>query len=563
MHKRFLLGAALAALLPMTAHAADATPDAAQLKKLQAQFAPVEIKADVSKLPAEERAALAKMIEAGKIMDALFLRQTWAGNETMLLDLLHDHSALGQARLAYFLTMKGPWDRQDHFKPFIPGAPAVKPAGASFYPEDATKAEVEKWISSLPEAQQKDAKGFYTVVRRGPDGKLMLVPYAAEYQNELIEAATLLKEAAGLTKQPTLKTFLQKRAAAFLSNDYYDSELAWMSLDSTIDPTIGPYEVYEDDWFNYKAAFESFITIRDDAETAKLANMGSHLQDVENHLPFDKKYRNPHLGAAAPIRVVNEVYCSGDADHGVQTAAYNLPNDERVINEKGSKRVMLKNVQEVKFHTVLLPIAKVALTPDEQKKVDFDPFFTWILMHELMHGLGPHEITLNGKKTTARAELKELHAAIEEAKADITGLWAMQYLVDKGVLPKSMEKTMYATYLASAFRSIRFGVVEAHGRGQMMQMNYLMDHGGIVVTKDGRFEVNEKKMKKAVAGLTGELLTLEAKGDYAGAKALLEKMAVVRPPVQKVLDEMKDVPIDINPTFTTANELTAAMGSGS
>lgn len=538
----------------MNARAADAMPDAARLKSLEAQFAPMDITADLSALPANERQALARMVEASQYVDTLFLRQVWAGNETMLADLNAGHGELARARRDFFLLQKGPWDRGDHFQPFVPGAPK-KPAGANFYPPDATKEEIEHWIDGLPDAQKQEARFFYTTIRRGPDGKLMLVPYSVEYQGELGEVSRLLTEAAGLTTQPTLRTFLQKRAAALLSNDYYDSELAWMDLDASIEPTIGPYEVYEDDWFNYKAAFESFIAIRDSAETAKLEKFSTQLQDIEDHLPFDPKYRNPKLGGSAPIRVVNEVYCSGDANHGVQTAAYNLPNDERVTKEKGAKRVMLKNVQEAKFAKVLLPINAVALTAAEQKKVAFEPFFTWILMHELMHGLGPHEITVDGRKTTARLELKEIHGAIEEAKADITGLWAMQYLVDKGVLPKSMEHSMYATFLASAFRTIRFGIVEAHGRGQMMQMNYLLDHGAITVDADGRFAIVDAKIRPAVAGLTGELLTLEAEGNYAGAKAMLDKLAVVRPEVQVVLDRLKDVPVDIRPRFVTAEKL--------
>jgi hypothetical protein len=333
-----------------------------------------------------------------------------------------------------------------------------------------------------------------------------------------------------------------------------------MDLDASIEPTIGPYENYEDDWFNYKAAFEAFVCIRDEQETQKLARFGSALQDVENHLPFDPKYRNKKLGATAPIRVVNEIFASGDANSGIQTAAYNLPNDERVTSEKGSKRVMLKNVTQAKYDKVLLPIGAVALTQRAQKQVDFESFFTWILMHELMHGLGPHEITIDGRNTTARQEMKELFSAIEEAKADITGLWAMQYFVDKSLLPKRTQDTMYSTYLASAFRSIRFGIVEAHGRGQMMQLNYLIDQGAITITSDGRFEINEKHIRDAVRSLTQKLLTLEAHGDYAGAKDLLDRLAVIRPPVQKVLDQLKDVPIDIRPRFVTADELLSAVG---
>src|SRR5678815_2902630 len=226
-------------------------------------------------------------------------------------------------------------------------------------------------MKTLQGAQHTDATGFFTTIRRTPEGKLTTVPYSLEYQGELAEMARLLREAAALTKQPTLKAFLQKRADAFISNDYYASDVAWMELDASIEPTIGPYEVYEDEWFNYKAAFESFITLRDDAETQKLARFGAELQEIENNLPIDPKYRNPRLGALAPIRVVNTVFSSGDGNRGVQTAAYNLPNDERVITEKGSKRVMLKNNQEAKFKTVLQPISMVALAPDDRKHVAF------------------------------------------------------------------------------------------------------------------------------------------------------------------------------------------------
>jgi len=253
--------------------------------------------------------------------------------------------------------------------------------------------------------------------------------------------------------------------------------------------------------------------------------------------------------------VVNEVYASGDAARGVATAAFNLPNDERVVKEKGSKRVMLKNVQEAKFRVALLPISKVVLAPADQKNVAFDVFFTHILMHELMHGLGPHNITVNGKATTVRGEFKELYSAFEEAKADISGLFAMQYLVDKKVLPKTMEDSMYTTFLASAFRTIRFGIDEAHGKGQAMQLNYLLDQGAFRVAKDGTFNLNPQKMKGAAKQLTKEIMTLQATGNYAKAKEMLGKLGVIRPDTKKLLDQLKDVPVDIAPRFVTANEL--------
>ena len=537
------------------------TPDTDQLKRMTARFAPVDLTADVSGLPANERDALTRMIEASLVMDALFLRQAWAGNEAMLIDLARDQSELGRARLHYFLINKGPWSRLDHNEAFIPGAPK-KPEQANFYPAGAKKAEIEAWIKSLPEPERTRATGFFTTIRRTPEGKLTAVPYSLEYQGDLALAAELLREAAALTKQPTLKRFLEKRAAAFVSNDYYDSDVAWMELDASVEPTIGPYEVYEDEWFNYKAAFESFITVRDDEETRKLVGFASDLQDIENNLPIDPRYRNPRLGAMAPIRVVNTVFSAGDANRGVQTAAFNLPNDERIVADKGTKRVMLKNNQEAKFKVVLTPISKIALAPADQDKVAFDAFFTHILMHELMHGLGPHNIKVGARATTVRQEFKETYSAIEEAKADISGLFALQFLVDRGKLDKRFEQTMYTTFLASVFRSIRFGINEAHGRGVAIQLNYFLDNGGVTVAPDGTFAVNAARIKQNVSDLTRDIMTMQAVGDYAAAKALIAKLGVVRPEVQRVLDRLKDVPVDIEPRFATANALLAERRGG-
>jgi hypothetical protein len=529
------------------------TPDARQLEIMAARFAPTEIGVDISRLPANERQALARIIEAAKIMDALFLRQVWAGNEALLLDLVRDDSELGRARLRYFLINKGPWSRLDHNAPFIPGAP-VKPEQANFYPAGATKADVEAWIKTL-ERERSRAIGFFTTIRRGPDGRMQAVPYSLEYQGELSQTATLLREAAALTKQPTLNAFLEKRAEALMTNDYYASDVAWMELDASIEPTIGPYEVYEDEWFNYKAAFEAFIAIRDDEETNKLTRFAQELQEIENNLPIDPHLRNPKLGAMAPIRVVNTVFSAGDANKAVQTAAYNLPNDERIVAEKGTKRVMLKNNQEAKFRVVLVPISKVALSPHDQSNVAFDAFFTHVLMHELMHGLGPHNLTASGRPSTVRQELKETYSAIEEAKADVSGLFALQFLVDRGKLDRRFEQTMYTTFLASAIRSIRFGVNEAHGRGTAIQLNYFLDHGGVTAGPDGTFAVDPAKIKANVSALTHDIMTLQAEGSYAKAKQLIEALGNVRPQVQRLLDRLGEVPVDIEPRFTTAERL--------
>ena len=539
---------------PPAAPAAAVDKAAQDLQSKSARFAPTDLTADITALPANEREALAHMVRAAQVMDALFLEQVWAGNESMLYSLINDETPAGKARLHEFLINKGPWSRLDHNAAFIPGVPE-KPAQANYYPEGATKDEVEKWINSLSGAEKARATGFFTTIRRGPNGSFVAVPYSTEYQGELAIAARHLRSAAAATAQPTLKAFLESRAAAFLSNDYYDSDVKWMELDATIEPTIGPYEVYEDEWFNYKAAFEAFITVKDKVESDKLQHFAGALQEIENNLPIDPALRNPKLGALAPIVVVNTVFSAGDGNRGVQTAAFNLPNDERVIREKGSKRVMLKNNQQAKFDKVLVPISKVALAAADQSNVAFDAFFTHILMHELMHGLGPHDVNIGGRASTVRQELKDTYSTIEEAKADISGLFALQFLVDKGQLDKKFEQTMYTTFLASAFRSLRFGVNEAHGRGQAIQLNYLLDKGAFKVNADGTFSVDAAKIRDGVKALTAEIMTLQAEGSYAKAKQMIDTLGNIRPQAKAVLDKLTSVPVDIEPRFVTATDL--------
>jgi hypothetical protein len=350
-----------------------------------------------------------------------------------------------------------------------------------------------------------------------------------------------------------------------------------MDLDAPLDITIGPYETYNDELFGYKAAFEAYVNVRDEQETAKLGAFAHRLQELEDNLPEEPKFRRQKLGGVAPIRVVNEVFSAGDGNHGVQTAAYNLPNDERVVQQKGSKRVMLKNVQEEKFQANLLPISRVVLTAEAQRDVSFDSFFTHILCHELMHGLGPQQVELGvadagirklfgnepsgGRMSTPRHELKELYGAIEEAKADVTGLWALQYLMDhpgrESIVQggPDAERKLYTTFLASAFRTLRFGIKEAHGKGMAMQFNYLLDKAAFVANPDGTYAVDLAKIKDAVRDLDHELLTIEATGDYDRAKQMLDTLSVIRPEVQRAIDRMTHIPIDIEPLFETADRL--------
>ncbi len=543
---------------------ATTVPDLAQLQKMAARFSPTDMNVDLSGLSAGDRKALVKLVEAARIIDDIFMTQYWSGDHALYAKLQKDATPLGKARLHYFWINKGPWSSLDNDTAFIPGVPEHKLPGANFYPESMTKEQFEHWVATLPEKEQTEAKGFFTIIRANGENGFKIVPYSEAYKENLQRCADLLKEAAGLTDNATLKRFLTTRAHAFLSNDYYESDVAWMDLDAPLDITIGPYETYNDELFGYKASYEAYVNVRDEQESAKLGAFSMNLQQIEDNLPIDAKYRNPKIGAQAPIRVVNEVISAGDGNHGVQTAAYNLPNDERVVAEKGSKRVMLKNVQQAKFDRTLIPISRRVLAADEQADVNFDLFFTHILAHELCHGLGPHQITVDGKPTTPREQLKELYSAIEEAKADATGLFALQYMLDhakemglSGILKPGTksERQLYTTYLASSFRSLRFGLGDAHGKGMAVQVNYLIDKGGFVARPDGTFAVDYAKIKDAVRDLTHDLLTLEAEGNYAGAKKMLDTMGVLRPDFQKALAKLSDIPVDIEPIFVTADQI--------
>jgi hypothetical protein len=529
--------ATLAILLGMSLALA-AVPDLDELTRLISRFAPASVTANTSKLADGDKRALDRLLEAAGVIDQIFREQLWSGNSALEQRLAKDGSPLGRARMHYFRINNGPWSDLDEHAAFVPGVPAAKPPGANFYPEDMTREEFEAWVKTLPKAQQEEATGFFTVIRRDKNRELYAVPYNEAYAKQLARASILLNEAATATANESLKKFLTLRAKAFQSNDYYDSDVAWMQLDAPIDVTIGPYETYNDDVFGYKAAFEAYVTLRDDQETAKLKMFADHLQEIENSLPLDAKYRNPKIGALAPIRVVNEILATGDGAHGVRTAAFNLPNDERIVRAMGSKRVMLKNVQEAKFSKILEPIAGRVLAPEDRGNLKFDAFFTHILAHEMTHGIGPQ----NG----VRQSLKELHSAIEEAKADVTGLFMMQYLFDHKLLPEA-EKPLYTTFLASSFRTLRFGVHEAHGKGMALQVNYLTDKGAFIARPDGTFAVDFTKVKGAVRDLVYDLLEIEASGDYARAKKMLDELGVLRPPLQKALDKLTDIPTDIEP----------------
>ncbi|MGB5528977.1 MAG: peptidase, partial [Ignavibacteriaceae bacterium] len=404
-------------------------------EKTIAKFVPTELKYDSSTLDEREKVVVEKLYLASKIMDELFLDQVYSKNFEIRKSLL-EQAATGSEKakleLELFTIMFGPFDRLDHDAPFI--GTEKKPLGANFYPEDMTKEEFESWIKNNP-ADEKAFTSEFTVIRR-ENGKLVAIPYSEYWKDKLTEASKLLKEAAEYADNSSLKKYLLSRADAFLSNDYYQSDMDWMDMkDHKIEIVIGPYEVYEDGMFNFKAAFESFLTIEDPAESAKLDVFKKYLRDIEIHLPIPDEHKNFNRGSESPLAVVNEVFTGGDTKAGVQTLAFNLPNDERVRQAKGSKKVLLKNVQEAKYKQILIPIAELVLDPGQVKYVTFESFFTHTLMHEMSHGIGPGFIKVDGRDTEVKKELKETYSTMEECKADILGMYNNIYMIEKGVFP--------------------------------------------------------------------------------------------------------------------------------
>jgi hypothetical protein len=526
------------------------------LKAMAARFAPTDIGVDEAMIPAKHRKLLAKLVEAARVIDELYLVQVSKKNLDWRRRLAADPAAADA--LAYFDIMYGPWDRLDENKPFW-GSEA-KPAGATFYPEDMKKEELEAWVAAHP-AEKEAFTGYFTVIERDGAG-LKAVPFSAAYRDRLESAAKLLEDAAKLAKDKRLEKYLRSRAAAFRSNDYRPSDMDWMDLgDGDVEVVIGPYETYEDRLFGYKAAFESFVTLRDPEASKKLAEIKSYIPEMEAFLPIDDRYKNKKRGAESPISVVDVLYTAGNARAGVQTLAFNLPNDEVVQEKKGSKKVMLKNVAHAKYEKILVPIARQLLAADQVDKVSFDAFFNHTLVHETAHGLGPGKIkvTRDGKQvdTTVSQELKDLYSAIEELKADVLGMYLNYFLIEKGMFPASFEENIYASFLGGFFRSVRFGVGEAHGNANVVQFNYLMDKGAIEVRPDGKFAYVPAKMKDALKALAHDVLMIEARGDYDGAKAFIAKHGEVPPELAKAIAGLTGLPTDLKPVFTIERQMQA------
>ncbi len=531
----------------------EVAPVGDDIKAKLAKFAPTEIGVDEAKIPKKHRAVIKKLIEAARLMDKLYLNQTSKENEKWREELAKDAKLAGT--LAYFDVMYGPWDRLDHNKAFF--GDKEKPKGVTFYPEDLKKEELEKWIADHPDKKEAFT-GYFTVIERDGEG-LKAVPYSETYKETLEPAAKLLDEAAAMAEDKRLKTYLTSRAKAFRDNEYRQSDMDWMDLgDGDIEIVIGPYEVYEDQLMGYKAAFEAFVTLRDPEDSKELAKIKSLMPDMEAYLPIPDEHKNLNRGSESPISVVDVLYTGGDTRAGVQTLAFNLPNDEVVREKKGSKKVMLKNVAHAKYDQILLPIAKKLMREDQVKNVSFKAFFNHTLVHETAHGLGPGKIKVekDGKKveTTVNAELKTLYPVVEEAKADVLGMYLNYMLIEKGLHPESFMEETYASFLGGFFRSVRFGANEAHGKANVIQYNYLLEKGAVKVDS-GKYIYVAEKMQEAIKSLAHDLLMIEAEGSYDKAKAFVDKYGVMPDDLKKTLASLSDIPTDIRPTYPVEKQM--------
>ncbi len=548
-----IAGAALAAAacLAMVTAGGDALSAERTLtiEERLAAYADVKIPVPWDLLDANETAVLENCYRAAAVMDEIFLRQVWSGNVELRKALI-DKGRMKD--LKFFRINFGPWDRIRGNEPFI--GRILKPAGAEFYPTDMDKREFEDWVTDHPGDRETFESPFYVIRRRqGPVG-LVAVPYSEEYGKLLEEASGYLRRAADLAANESLARFLRSRADAFMTNDYYRSDMDWMDVSgNVVDVTIGPYEVYEDNLFNYKASFEAFVCIRDPKESARLDGLKGYLTRMEKNLPIPDEQKNLDRGNESPISVVDLVFSAGDTKAGVQTLAFNLPNDERVREAKGSKKVMLRNVIHAKFDEILMPIAERLIAKDQLAHVTFDAYYNHILLHEFSHGLGPGRIVLaDGTETTARKALKEAHSSVEEAKADIVGEYNIYYLIDEGFFGPELEQDAAVTFLAGFFRSVRFGAESAHGRANMVIFNHMREKGVYSYDEDtGRWSVDTGKTRDAVEELSARILTIQAMGDYDAARDLLERYGKMDPDVETSLKKLEraHLPVDIVPRF--------------
>lgn len=519
-------------------NAAAAEPGAAD------KLAAIDMRADTSYLSNEEKQVANLLIQAADLLNPIYLRQVSADNPRLREEI---EKSGDKSLLARFDTFMGPWDEVDEDKAFYGNS--KRPVGGGFYPADLTKEQFDDYLAKHP-AEADSLKSPYTVVKRQGD-KLVAVPYSQEYKQWLEPAAQLLEKAAAITTNASLKKFLALRAKAFRTDDYFESELAWMDLkDTPIEMVIGPYETYTDGLYGVKTAFESYVVLKDPKESQTLDIYKSHLREMEQNLPVEEQYKNFKRGFESPISVGDEIHSGGDANHGIQTVAFNLPNDERVREAKGAKKVILRNVLDAKYERILQPMATLTLVPADAANVNKRYMYLETLFHELSHSLGPGSIVVNGRQTTVDKELKDVGSGFEEAKADVMGAYNVMFMMDKGVIPAAERPQIRATYVAGLFRAMRFGDTDAHGRGAAMQYRYLRDKGGIVWDANAkRFRIDAAKLDAGIRSLVGDIVRLQATGDYNGTKAFLAKWAVMDAEAKQVTSQMTHIPVDIHPTY--------------
>jgi hypothetical protein len=531
---RAMLVTAVMAVLAVPAGAAGSGAEPAVARMVPPRpeiYAPVTLSADLASLTEKERRMLGLFVEAGEIMDDLYWRQAY-GDRDALLKGIKDPRTREFAMLNY-----GPWDRLADNAPFIAGVGA-KPPGAQFYPRDMTREEFEK--ANLPGSRGED-----TVLRRDAKGALVVVPYHVEYRDGVEKAAAKLEQAAALAEDPGLAKYLRLRAQALRTDDYRASDRAWLDMKSNrIDIVIGPIETYEDALFGYKAAYESYALIKDMEWSRRLAHYAAMLPELQRGLPVPDAYKAEQPGSDSDLNAYDVVYYGGHSNAGGKTIAINLPNDEQVQLEKGTRRLQLKNAMRAKFDKIMVPIADELIVPEQRKHVTFDAFFADTMFHEVAHGLGIKN-TLDGKGTV-RDALKEQAGWLEEGKADILGLYMITRLHEKGEITGSLED-YYVTFLTGIFRSVRWGSAEAHGQANMVRFNYFADRGAFVRDASGHYRVNMPEMRRAMDELSADILKLQGDGNYAGVQKLLNDLGVIRPQLAADLARLgqRNIPVDI------------------
>jgi len=542
-----LAATAACATAPSVPPSSSASADGYSLAAQRAKIARIEMRPDTSFLNAEEREVVNYLIQAADLLNPVFLRQVSADNPAVREAIARSGRPDRALVLDWFDFNAGPWDTLADNRPFW-GERALPPGGG-VYPADLTKEALDSYLAAHP-SEKAALVDPYTVVKRDGD-RLVAVPYSVEYRQWLEPAARLLEKAAARTSNASLKRFLTLRAQAFRSNDYYESEMAWMDVSGTpIEVVIGPYEVYVDNLYAQKTAFESYVTVADPRQSAALGRYKALLPDMERNLPVDDKYKNANRPFSSPILVTEEVHGGGEAGPGIQTIAFNLPNDERVRAAKGAKKVILANVLGAKYERIVAPLAGLVFVPEQARSVTKAYMTQETLFHELSHSLGPGILTLGGRQTTVNAELKDQYSAIEESKADVMGAVNILYLMRRGELPTAEREQLLASYMADVFRHLRFGTADAHGRGAAMQYGYLKERGGLAWDPSARrFRIDYDRLETGLKALVGELVRIEGDGDYAGAKAFLDRYGRLDPDAQSVIATMGAIPVDIQPVY--------------